>query len=64
MLRCEEKKLNKSIKQKTNDFRRAVSIYDLSSGSPQQRFLATLRYIRENILVKKASKDISSIYQN
>ena len=64
MLRCEEKKLHKSTKEKTKDFRRAISIYDLSPGSPRERFLATLRYIRENILVKKTSKDISSIYQN
>ena len=55
-LRCEEKKLEKTTKEKMKDFRRAVSIYDLSPGSPDQRFSATLRYIRENILVEKTNK--------
>ena len=62
ILRCEEKRLYKDTDQKTKDFRRISSIYDLLAGSPEEKFSGTLRYIRESILVEKENKTKKTIY--
>jgi len=61
LLRCKEKKYQKTTAEKTKDYRKISSIYDLISGSPEQKFNGALRYIRENILVERVSSQ-STVY--